>query len=74
MISAEAVMADYEKALKDPNLTDAQKVLECMRILLKLVVTVRSNQMLPESEKVRLFALDLWSCRSRYSPVPPHSP
>ena len=56
MISAEAVMADYEKALKSTELTDAQKVLECFRILLKLLVTMRTNQLLPETEKTRQHA------------------
>lgn len=56
MITSEGVFSDYEAILKDEKLSEVAKLVACMRIVLKVLVNIRSNQTLPEKEKERLFA------------------
>ena len=55
MITVEAVLSDLEKIEKDPELTDLQKYFASLKLVMKFLSTMRSNQLLPESEKVRLY-------------------
>jgi hypothetical protein len=54
MVTAEGALKDYEDILKEEG-SDATKLLKVMKIVIKLLLNVRTNQMLPEAEKVRIF-------------------
>ena len=55
MISAEGALKDYEAIVNNKELNDSAKLVAVMRIMIKLLLTMRSNQILPEAEKVRIY-------------------
>lgn len=60
MISEKAVEQDYESALKQRGkdgkpLTDFQSFMEVGRLILKLLINIRTNSILPEEEKKRIW-------------------
>lgn len=51
MITVEAAVSDLEQIEKDVSLTDTQKLIKAIKVLVKFLSTMRSNQLLTEEDK-----------------------
>mgnify|MGYP001252625739 CR=1 FL=1 len=51
MITIEAVNSDIDKIEADSSLSDAQKLVRVIKVVMKFVSTMRSNQLLTEEDK-----------------------
>jgi len=53
MITIEAALSDLDKLIeeKDPEVTTEKKILRAMKVVLKFLSTMRSNQLLTDSDK-----------------------
>jgi hypothetical protein len=56
MITIEAVLSDIEKFEKDVTMSPETRLIAIIKVIMKFISTMRSNQLLPEGEKVRLHA------------------
>jgi hypothetical protein len=54
MITIEAVNSDIDKISADDKLTDVQKLIQIIKVVMKFVSTMRSNQLLTEEDKKNL--------------------
>jgi hypothetical protein len=55
MITSSGVEKDYNDIVRDEKQDGLGKLLSVFRLVLKLMVNIRTNTALPESEKARLF-------------------
>lgn len=51
MITLEAVLSDIEKIEKDDNMSEQKKLFAVVKVIMKFLSTMRSNQLLTEEEK-----------------------
>ena len=51
MITVEAVLSDIEKIEKDENMSEQKKLFAVVKLVMKFLSTMRSNQLLTEEEK-----------------------
>jgi hypothetical protein len=51
MITLEAVLSDLEKIEKDDNMSEQKKLFAVVKVIMKFLSTMRSNQLLTEEEK-----------------------
>jgi len=54
MITIEAVNSDIDKISADDKLTETQKLIQIIKVIMKFVSTMRSNQLLTEEDKKEL--------------------
>jgi hypothetical protein len=54
MITIEAVNTDIDKIESDTTLTDIQKLIRVIKVVMKFISTMRSNQLLTEEDKKSL--------------------
>ena len=59
MITIEAVISDLDAISKGTGIyanlkTDTEKIIEAIKVVMKFLSTMRSNQLLPEDEKKRI--------------------
>jgi len=54
MITIEAVLSDIDKIEADGALTDARKLIQVIKVAMKFLSTMRSNQLLTEEDKKEL--------------------
>lgn len=56
MITIEAVLGDIEKLEKNESITSEQRLIGIIKVIMKFVSTMRSNQLLTEEEKKEIKA------------------
>ena len=54
MITIEAVLSDIDKIELDSKLSDSQKLIQVIKVAMKFLSTMRSNQLLTETDKTEL--------------------
>jgi hypothetical protein len=54
MITLEAVLSDLEKIEKDDNMSEQKKLFAVVKVIMKFLSTMRSNQLLTEEEKKKI--------------------
>jgi len=54
MITLEAVLSDIEKIEKDDNMSEQKKLFAVVKVIMKFLSTMRSNQLLTEEDKKRI--------------------
>jgi len=54
MITVEAVLSDIEKIEKDEGMSEQKKLFAVVKVIMKFLSTMRSNQLLTEDEKKRI--------------------
>ncbi len=54
MITIEAVLSDIDKIEADIHLSDTKKMIRVIKVAMKFISTMRSNQLLPESQKIAI--------------------
>ena len=54
VITVEAALGDLDKIAKNVELDSTSKIIEAVKVLVKMLSTVRSNQLLCEEDKVKI--------------------
>ncbi len=54
MITIEAVLSDIDKIESDASMSDTRKLIQVIKVVMKFMSTIRSNQLLTESDKQEL--------------------
>lgn len=54
MITVEAILSDLEKIEKNEKLSEQQKLFAALKLVMKFLSTMRSNQLLTEEDKKRI--------------------